>query len=83
MSKTHAKTVFAYIHEKKQNRLFEKNALLPPPPTPANSNFVCGSGVFEVQTPKKTWHPLPWRDLVVVVVLVLVAAVVIIVIIFM
>ena len=49
------KPFFAYIHEKKQNRLFEKRPYYPPPPppTPAKSNFVGGSGVFEVQTPKK------------------------------
>ena len=48
------KPFFAYIHEKKQNRLFEKRPYhTPPPPTPAKSNFVGGSGVFEAQTPKK------------------------------
>ena len=40
------KPFFAYIHEKEQNRLFEKRPYYPPPPPPpAKSNFVGGSGV--------------------------------------
>ena len=54
VSKTHAKTIFCIPTREKAKSPFRKKALLPPPPpTPAKSNFVGGSGVFEVQTPKK------------------------------
>ena len=67
-SKTHAKTIFAYIHEKKQNRLFEKKRLYspPPPPTPPSPTLSVGAA-FSRSKPQKNLGSITWRDLVVVV----------------
>ena len=63
------KPFFAYIHEKKQNRLFEKRPYNPPPPPPPPSpTLSVGAAFFRGPNAKKTWDPLRCRDLVVVVV---------------
>ena len=45
---------FLHTYTRKSKIAFSKKGPItpPPPPTPAKSNFVGGSGVFEVQTPK-------------------------------
>ena len=66
------KPFFAYIHEKKQNRLFEKRPYYPPPPPPHPRQVqLCRwERRFRGPNAKKTWDPLRCRDLVVVVVVV-------------